>query len=186
MDEHHHRALERRSIAAAELRADVAGRKLEGLAAVFNQDARIANRFSERVLPGAFAQSLASGRDILALADHDPVRLLARTRSGTLRLNETAKGLAFSLDVPDTQDGRDLLTLAQRGDIGGASFAFTVQREAWPAPDKRELRQVELYEVSIVRGWPAYPQTFVQARGKEVAKIFAMCAARRRRLLEAL
>lgn len=177
------RTLERRSIATAELRADTAGRKLEGLAAVFGISARIGNRFDEKVMPGAFRQSLASGRDVLALADHDPVRLLARTKSGTLRLSETPQGLAFSLDVPDTQDGRDLLVLAQRGDLGGASFAFTVQSEAWPAPDKRELRQVELYEISIVRSWPAYPQTFVQARSRATR---TMSPPARRRLVETL
>lgn len=182
MDEHNRHALERRSI-AAELRADIAGRKLEGLAAVFNVDARIANQFDERVLPGAFAKSLASGRDVLALADHDPTRLLARTKSGTLRLSETPQGLAFSLDVPDTQDGRDLLALAQRNDLGGASFAFTVQSEAWPAHDKRELRAVELYEVSIVRAWPAYPSTFVQARSWATR---TMSPPSRRRLVETL
>jgi HK97 family phage prohead protease len=183
MDVRDRNAVERRSIAAAELRADVAGRKLEGLAAVFNQDARIGGRFLERVLPGAFSASLASKRDVVALADHDPVRLLARTRSGTLRLNEIPQGLAFSLDVPDTQEGRDLLTLAQRGDIGGASFAFTVNSEAWPSPDRRELRAVELHEISIVRWMPAYPQTFVQARSWATR---TMSPSTRRRLVEAL
>src|SRR3954465_9047591 len=109
---------------AIELRADAAGRKLEGLASTFNRSAKIGS-FSERVLPGAFTATLASGRDILALCDHDASKLLGRTRSGTLRLSETREGLAFSLDVPDTADGRDLLTLAQRGDIGGCSFGFS-------------------------------------------------------------
>jgi uncharacterized protein len=56
--------------------------------------------------------------------------VLARTRSGTLRLAEDSKGLAFDLDVPNTSFGRDVLELAERGDIGGASFAFTVATRA--------------------------------------------------------
>jgi uncharacterized protein len=95
--------LERRI--ACELRA--AGRKLTGYAATYNVEARIAD-FVEVIRPGAFAGSL--GQDILALVDHNPTRLLARTKSGTLRLSEDDKGLRFELDVPDTSDGRDILT----------------------------------------------------------------------------
>ena len=54
--------LERRAI--TELRA--AGRKLEGYAARFNIEARIAD-FTEVIRAGAFSNSLAGGRDILAL-----------------------------------------------------------------------------------------------------------------------
>ena len=46
--------------------------------------------------------SLESSSDVLALVDHDPSRVLARTRSGNLRLAEDKRGLAFDLDVPDT------------------------------------------------------------------------------------
>ncbi len=53
--------------------------------------------FRERIAPGAFAASLDSGRDILALVDHDPKSLLGRTRSGTLTLREDDDGLAFDL-----------------------------------------------------------------------------------------
>ena len=151
---------------AAEVRA--AGRKLVGYAAVFGQDTRIAD-FTEIVLPGAFTETLREGRDILALADHDQRAVLARTRSGTLRLSEDERGLAFSIDVPDTTAGRDLLTLAERGDIGGASFGFTVEPagERWTG-DRRELRSVTLHEISIVQSHPAYQGTVVQARRRVV------------------
>lgn len=167
--------------AAAELRA--AGRKLEGYAAVFDSPAPIGG-FTEVIRPGAFRVSLLTpGRDVLALVDHDPGRLLARTNSGTLRLGEDGKGLAFSLDVPDTQLGHDVLALAQRGDLGGCSFGFRVQDEGWPARDRRELRAVDLIEISIVHAFPAYSDTSVQARmrGAEADTI-----RRRRRYLESL
>lgn len=167
--------------AAAELRA--AGRRLEGHAAVFNSPAPI-GAFTETIRAGAFRASLATpGRDVLALVDHDPGRLLARTSSGTLRLQEDGKGLAFSLDVPDTQLGHDVLALAQRGDLGGCSFGFRVQDEAWPAADRRELRAVELVEISIVHAWPAYAQTTVQARARSRA---GDAVRARRRFLELL
>lgn len=146
-----------------ELRA--AGRKLEGYAAVFGIEARIGN-FTEIIRPGAFRGSLTG--DILALVDHDPGKLLARTKSGTLRLSEDSKGLAFEIAVPGTQLGNDVLELAQRGDLGGMSFGF-------PSPGKdgerwtgqvRELLKIDLREISVVSSWPAYEGTIVQARAK--------------------
>lgn len=150
---------ERRS-ASVEVRAK--GRRLEGHAALFGVEARIGT-FSETIRAGAFKGSL--GRDVLALVDHDPTRVLARTKSGTLRLAEDARGLAFDLDVPDTSHGRDILALAERGDLGGMSFGFTVQPggDDWQG-EKRELRTVTLHEISVVLAWPAYQGTVVQAR----------------------
>ena len=65
--------------------------------------------------------------------------MLARTKSGTLRLSEDSRGLAFDLDIPDTQAGRDILALAERGDIGGASFGFVATDEEWSG-QRREVR----------------------------------------------
>ena len=86
---------------AAEWR--VAGRRLAGHAAVFSTPADIGGRFRETIMPGAFRATLAARSDVVALVDHDATRLLARTASGTLRLSEDARGLAFELDVPATQ-----------------------------------------------------------------------------------
>ena len=88
--------MERRA-AAIELRAD--GRRLEGYAAVFDERTAIAD-FTEAVARGAFSDTLKSGRDVLGLVDHDPHRLLGRTKNGTLRLAEDGRGLAFSIDAP--------------------------------------------------------------------------------------
>ena len=150
---------------AADLSVAPGQRKLVGYAAVFGQETRISD-FTEVIRPGAFAASL-KGRDILALVDHDPARLLARTKSGTLRLEEDSKGLRFELDLPDTTEGRDLLALAERGDIGGMSFGFTVQKggENWNGK-RRELRAVTLHEISVVHAWPAYQGTSVEPRAR--------------------
>lgn len=172
--------MERR--AATELRA-VAGRRLEGYAATFGTPAAI-GVFTETIRAGAFRASLARpGLDVLALVDHDPSRLLARTASGTLRLTEDARGLAFVVDVPDTTLGRDVLALAERRDLGGMSFGFRVTDEAWPAADRRELRAVDLVEVSIVHAHPAYAATSVQARARALGTADALA---RRRFLELL
>jgi phage head maturation protease len=82
-------------------------------------------------------------------------------------LSEDTRGLAFDLDVPDTTHGRDVLALAERGDLGGMSFGFIVGKggEAWNG-NKRELRAVDLKEISVVSAWPAYEGTVVSARAK--------------------
>lgn len=150
--------LERRF--ATELRT--AGRKVEGYAATFTAEADL-GAFRERIAPGAFSRSMSG--DILALLDHDPGKVLGRTRSGTLRLSEDSRGLHFSLDLPDTQAGRDVVALAERGDLGGMSFGFRVPEGGETWQDKtRTLRSIDLLEVSIVSAWPAYAGTEVALR----------------------
>jgi hypothetical protein len=154
-------ALEHRAV--LELRRK--DRKLEGYAAKFNTEARIGD-FTEVIRAGAFSESLRTGRDVLALVDHDTARVLARTRSQTLKLSEDSTGLQFELSIPDTTAGRDVLALAERGDLGGMSFGFVVASsggEKW-AGRTRELLNVDLREISVVSAWPAYPDTVVSPR----------------------
>lgn len=155
--------IERRA-SLVEVRA--AGRRLEGYAAVFEQRTSIAD-FSETIARGAFTDALRSGRDVLALVDHDPQRLLGRTKNSTLRLAEDERGLAFSIDMPDTQLGRDMVAMAERGDLGGASFGFRVPKggDAWEGRN-RTLVKVDLIDVSAVIAFAAYPQTSVTARSR--------------------
>lgn len=147
---------------AAEVRAE--GRKLMGYAATFDTETRIGT-MTEVIRPGAFKASLSASGDILALKDHDPSSVLGRTKSGTLRLSEDSRGLHFELDVPDTQTGRDVLALAERGDLGGMSFGFNVPEggQDWQGR-KRTLSKIDLAEVSVVSAWPAYQQTTIEAR----------------------
>lgn len=154
--------IERRATAGVK----ASGRTLTGYAATFGNDTAIGG-FTERIAPGAFSASLASGRDVLALADHDPKAVLGRTKSGTLTLREDAKGLAFTLTLPDTQHGRDLAALAERNDLGGMSFGFVATDEAWTG-NTRELRALELHEISVVQSWPAYSQTEVSLRSRPI------------------
>ena len=165
-------AVERRSF--FEVRAN--GRRLEGYAATFGSEARMGS-FVETIAPGAFRSALAG--DVLALLDHDTGKVLGRTRSGTLRLTEDSRGLAFSLDLPDTQAGRDALALAERGDLGGMSFGFTVPKdgESW-AGERRTLHAIGLKEISVVSAWPAYPDTSLALCARDGAQ-----DSRRRRLI---
>jgi len=173
--------MERRTF--AEVRT--AGRRIEGYAATFGSMANIGS-FQERIAPGAFRSALAG--DVLAMLDHDPGKVLGRVRSGTLRLSEDSKGLAFSLDLPDTQAGRDVQALAERGDLGGMSFGFAVPQggESWNG-NTRTLHQIDLREVSIVQAWPAYPDTELALRAARDAWLALPCPreVRRRRLIMA-
>lgn len=150
--------LERRAF--IELRA--AGRRLEGYAATFDTEADLGG-FRERIAPGAFRAALSG--DVLALLDHDAGKVLGRTRSGTLRLSEDSRGLSFSLDLPDTQAGRDAIALAERGDLGGMSFGFNVPEggDTWEGRT-RTLRSIALKEISVVSAWPAYEGTEIALR----------------------
>jgi HK97 family phage prohead protease len=132
------------------------------LAAPFGVETRI-GAITEVIAPGAFRASLADGGDKLALVDHDPGRLLGRTGSGTLRLSEDSRGLSFSLDVPPTQLGNDVLVLAERGDLGGVSIGFRAKDENWQG-QRRELRAVDLAEISIISAFAAYPDTSIAVR----------------------
>lgn len=164
--------IERRAI--LEVRA--AGRRLEGIAAPFDQVAHIAG-FDEIIRRGAFAESISSDRDILALVDHDATKLLGRTRNRSLRLEETRAGLEFEIDLPNTGLANDVLELARAGSLGGASFGFTVKPagERW-IKNVRELRQVQLHEISAVSAWVAYPETSVFARCRPPIRL---CMAQR-------
>jgi HK97 family phage prohead protease len=143
-------------------------RRLEGYAAKFNTEARIGD-FTETIRAGAFSRGfqLLPARDVLALLDHDMTRVLARTRSKTLKLSEDSAGLQFELSIPDTTAGRDTLALAERGDLGGMSFGFLVPKDGdvWTG-NRRELHVIDLREISVVSAWPAYSGTEVVARSQ--------------------
>lgn len=146
-----------------EVREDAGQTSVRGHAAPFNSLSVFLYGFREQIAPGAFADSLQNG-DIRALWQHDAARVLGRTTAGTLKLWEDDQGLAFELNPPDTQDGRDAVTLIKRGDVNQMSFGFTTPMggDSWAEDDTgmpiRTLNKVNLLEISPVT-WPAYPET---------------------------
>ncbi len=167
---------------AAELEVRAKGRELIGYAAVFDTRAKIAD-FEETIRPGAFNATLRDrpNADVLALVDHDPAALLGRTRNKSLELHEDARGLRFRITLPKTSLADDILALADAGSLGGASFGFRTLKDAWSGA-VRTLHAIDLREISIVRAWPAYPQTTVSARA--LGHVADGPFARRIRLLE--
>ena len=151
-----------------ELRADPQGNGMSftGYAAVFNSPSEPLP-FIERIMPGAFSKSLKSKNNVRMYMNHDSSMLLATTRAKTLRLSEDSKGLFVDASLPDTSIGRDLSVLMQRGDVNSMSFGFTVPSggDMWSDDGQsRELRQIKLYEVSVVTGFPAYAATTAAVR----------------------
>ncbi len=166
-----------------EVRAGENGAKtLRGHAAVFNSDSEPMYGFVERIKPGCFSRAIGED-DVRALFNHDANFVLGRNTAKTLRLSEDDKGLAFEVDLPDTQAARDLVTLIERGDISGCSFSFRTLKDEWEYSESggttlRTLLDVELFDVGPVT-FPAYPATDVSVRSMEEV------AAEGRRVLEA-
>jgi len=164
--------ISRRDITAAE--QSIEGRTVAGYAAVYNQDSREIHengrRFIERIAPGAFAETLASGGDVKMYYNHDTSMPLARTRSGTLTLKSDRNGLAFTATLPDTTLGNDVRTLLERGDLSGEmSFGFYVVEDSWNKDrSQRLVKRAQLVEVSLVQD-AAYPQTSSSLRSVSAA-----------------
>ena len=139
-------------------------RKLAGLAAVYDCETEI-GALRERIARGAFERTLSSDAEVLAFVDHDAAKLLGRRSAGTLLLSDSDEGLAFEVDLPDTTLARDILALAERGDLGGMSFGFRVPKGGERRDGNvRVLTQVDLREISVVSSWPAYEGTRLEAR----------------------
>src|ERR1700756_80196 len=87
---------------------------LEGIAASYGATANIGGQFLETVAPGAFTKSLRDGADVRCLLNHSHDVVLGRTKSGTLTLRDTAKGLAFRCQL-DRNNGqhRDVYAMVQ-------------------------------------------------------------------------
>lgn len=157
---------QRRTIDVGELRAD--GRRLYGLAAPYNSPSRDLGGFTEIYAPGAFSDVLRTDPDVHLLVNHDVNSVLARTKSGTLRLRETDRGLEFDADLPDSPIGENVRAAVGRGDIDGASIRFVIDAESWEG-DQRTVEKVsELADITVAtRG--AYPEARVELRTHETS-----------------
>lgn len=153
-----------------ELREDGDGMTFTGYAAVFDVDSEPLP-FIERIRPGAFRRTLRAKNNIRMFINHDPSNVLATVRSRTLTLEEDNVGLLATARLPNTTAGRDIAELMRTRVVDSMSFGFTVARngDEWSADGmQRTLREVRLHEVSIVTGFPAYPQTTATVRSLEV------------------
>lgn len=159
---------ERRTIAYSnlEVRAENDGKTLIGYAAVWDSPSEFMG-FTEFVKRGAFTKTLNDGADVRLLIDHDGVPL-ARTKSGTMALEEDERGLRVEAELdPMNPDAARIMSAMKRGDLSQMSFAFRTIKDNWNSDRTvRELREVQLFDVSVVT-FPAYEQTVAELRRKQ-------------------
>ena len=164
-------AAEKRSF-ATEVRATTADDGtvlMRGYAAVFDKEAT-GLPFREVIRRGAFADSLSRGDEVYLLINHNTDELpLARRSSGTLDVGEDEHGLYAEARLdPSNPRAAELISALSRNDVSEMSFAFRVPKGGEIRGDDglRELRQVDLFEVSVTT-WGAYNQTDVGLRSAE-------------------
>ncbi len=138
-----------------------------GHASVYEQGYEMWDMFgpyTEIVSAGAGADSLArADLDVPLVLNHDQLRRLARTTTGTLTLAEDDTGLSVLAPGLDPAD-HDVAYIAPKlrsGLIDEMSFAFRIESGQW-SPDYTEYRinryDIHRGDVAIV-GWGANPYT---------------------------
>jgi hypothetical protein len=160
---------------------------IEGYFAVFGHETELWPGAYEQIAPEAFDKTL--GNDIRALINHETRLVLGRNKSGTLELRTDSYGLWGRIKInPNDTDAMNLYERVKRGDVDQCSFGFNIVREDTEWRDdgsvKWTIREVDLHEVSVVT-FPAYEDTGVQARRKQVEEHRArLLEARRQKIIE--
>ena len=144
---------------------------VEGYFIKYNSETNLFGDVYEEIDPNSVARSLKE-MDIRGLFNHDTSLVLGRTGNGTLTLKSDDVGLWGSIEInKDDPAAMGAYARIKRGDVVGCSFGFFpikedfVKREG--GGDKFIIREMELYEVSPCV-FPAYPQTEIAARKKDV------------------
>ena len=151
---------------SATLRAGKKPMTLEGYAALYDEETVVGGQ-RERIQRGAFEGRLED--DVRLLFNHDNNMPFARTTNGTLKLSVDERGLYYKANVIDTQAGRDLYAMVQRGDVTQSSFAFSISERSFDDGVMVIEKVGQLYDVSPVT-YPAYEATSVVARKKVETK----------------
>jgi HK97 family phage prohead protease len=146
-----------------EMRAMPDGNTLVGYAAVFDSPSEPLP-WTEYVRRGAFRKTINDGADVRLLIDHEGVPL-ARTKSGTLTLEEDEIGLRVEAQLDEANpDAARVISALKRGDLSQMSFAFRTVKDAWSENRTvRDLKEVQLFDVSVVT-YPAYEETVAELR----------------------
>lgn len=162
--------------AGVEVRAKDDATVIDGYGALFNNETVIGSWFRERILPGAFTDSIAQD-DIRVAFNHSPNFILGRTSAKTATVTEDAKGLRYEVTPPLTR--ADVVESIKRGDITGSSFQFEVENpddEEWDYSQTKQgklplrtIKRAKLWETGPV-AWPAYENTTVSARAVAIVE----------------
>lgn len=128
--------------------------------------------YTEVISRGAFAKTLSEKPDVAFLLNHGGMTL-ARTKSGTLELEEDEIGLHSVAGLDSrVQAVRDIQIQVDREDLDEMSFAFRIEKAKW-SPDYTEFR---IDEINLHRGdtsvvnFGANPTTSIAARSADVLR----------------
>lgn len=138
---------------------------LVGMAPPWGKWSKRLGDFVERFDKDAFTNLSKRDTIIQCTVGHRDEDLLGTTPK-TLRLNSTPEGLAYEVDVPDTEVGRSAVVHTQRGDFRGSSFEFRTVSDTWDTsktPAERTVHKALLFAVNPCVN-PAYADTSVATR----------------------
>lgn len=145
----------------------------EGYAAMFDAESQPLRdipynpAYVETIAPGAFRRTLASGRRITFVVDHEDSKLISAT-TGNLRLAEDSRGLHVESAWPSTQYANDVRALYDAGEQLAMSFTFRAAKggEEWNAQRTRHrVTEAIVKHVTVLAAQePAYPQTVASFR----------------------
>lgn len=149
-----------------EMRADADELRVEGYAAVFDQEEVMYEydgiQYKEVIDRKAFDE--AKMADVVLNYNHGG-KPVARTKNKTLDLDIDETGLKVRADLSGTEEGRRLYEEIKGGYIDKMSFAFTVSEESYNKDTRtRRITGIKrLYDVAAV-DIPAYDSTSISAR----------------------
>ena len=121
-------------------------REFEGLGSVFGNE----DLGGDIVLPGAFAKTLAeyrkTGTSPPMFWMHDPTRVPGKW----LEMSEVDDGLRVKGVLAPTELGNEIHTLLTMEAVKGLSIGYQPTEVDWDKDGRRLLKQVNLWEVSVV------------------------------------
>jgi len=159
------------ALVSGQLRAEPGDKKyIEGYFAVFNARTELWPGVFEEIAPEAFNDTLSN--DIRVLINHDTTLVLGRNKSGTAEIKVDSRGLWTKVEVNEKDsDAVNAYERVQRGDVDQCSFGFNIIDEEISYLDNGDvlfrLKKIDLHEVSVCT-FPAYPETSVNARQKDI------------------
>jgi HK97 family phage prohead protease len=122
--------------------------------------------FVEQIEPQVFQRALGRNDDVKLLFNHKEDRLLGSQKQGNLTLREDAIGLYAECSIDDPE----VVEKARNNELRGWSFGFSSISDEWDTtanPQRRFLKDLYLYEVSVLDVTPAYTAMSIESRGEE-------------------
>ena len=134
------------------------------------------------VEPGAYCDSLArmstEGRGVKMLWQHDPAQVIGVWDE----VREDARGLFVrGRLLPGVARAREAAELIGAGAIDGLSIGYTVRRAVKDSQGRRLLKELELWEVSLVT-FPMLPSARVGAKADPMRDVARAIQAAREEL----